>query len=151
MPGRKRTPTVLKLLRGNPGKRPINHDEPVIEGDLPAPPDWMTPLQQDIWTKAQADAPKNLLKSLDYSVFTAWVVACAAHQEATIKVAETGLVVKGKTGAPQKNPFLAIADRQALIMIRTAAEMGFTPVSRSKVKVKQELPKDGSFAEFASA
>ena len=28
MRGRKPTPTVLKMFRGNPGKRPINPDEP---------------------------------------------------------------------------------------------------------------------------
>ena len=29
--GRKPTPTGLKLIKGNPGRRPINQGEPIIE------------------------------------------------------------------------------------------------------------------------
>ena len=36
--GRKPTPTTLKVLRGNPGKRKINTEEPTLDVLLPDPP-----------------------------------------------------------------------------------------------------------------
>ena len=36
--GRKTTPTKLKLLKGNPGKRGLNKDEPEPDVRLPNPP-----------------------------------------------------------------------------------------------------------------
>ena len=38
MRGRKPTPTHLKLVRGNPGKRPLNASEPKPQLTLPSPP-----------------------------------------------------------------------------------------------------------------
>ena len=41
-PGRKPTPTALKVLRGNPGHRPLNQDEPEpdVYSVIPSPPEW---------------------------------------------------------------------------------------------------------------
>ena len=39
--GRKPKPTALKVLEGNPGKRPLNLYEPTPEGDLPECPEWL--------------------------------------------------------------------------------------------------------------
>lgn len=43
MKGRKPTPTVLKRLQGNPGKRPLAKREPQprSEPELPPPPEWL--------------------------------------------------------------------------------------------------------------
>ena len=38
MRGRKPSPTHLKLVKGNPGKRPLNVSEPEPEAVLPCPP-----------------------------------------------------------------------------------------------------------------
>ena len=41
MRGRKPKPTVLKLLDGNPGKRPLNDREPTAPQGIPEPPNWL--------------------------------------------------------------------------------------------------------------
>ncbi|MGH7717148.1 MAG: phage terminase small subunit P27 family, partial [Vulcanimicrobiaceae bacterium] len=46
MAGRKPKPTHLKLVAGNPGKRPPNENEPQPEGDLEDAPEGLTPSQQ---------------------------------------------------------------------------------------------------------
>ena len=43
---------------------------------------------------------------------------------------ETGRV---PTGFPMQSPYVAIANRQAEIMMRIASEFGFTPASRSRI------------------
>ena len=49
--------------------------------------------------------------------------------------------VKSPTGFPIQSPYLAIANRQAEIMMRIASEFGFTPASRSRIPC---LPKINS-------
>lgn len=137
--GRKPKPTVLKLVAGNPGKRPINQDEPQPKADLNEPPHWLTDRQKDTWLDVIQNAPPGLLKDVDASVFTVWVVAFDLYQEASDKLAKTGMLIKApNTGVPMQSPYLAIVNRQAQIMLKAAAEMGFTPASRSRVVVKKE-------------
>jgi phage terminase small subunit len=42
-------------------------------------------------------------------------------------------MVKSPSGYPQQSPYVSIAIRQAEIMIRIAAEFGFTPASRNRI------------------
>jgi phage terminase small subunit len=42
-------------------------------------------------------------------------------------------MIKSPQGFPIQSPYLAIANRQAEIMMRIASEFGFTPASRSRI------------------
>lgn len=144
MRGRKPIPTALKIIAGNPGKRTLNTHEPQPRGDLADPPEWLTDRQLTMWREVVAFAPPGLLKDLDASVFTVWVVAYDLYQEASDKLARTGMLIKApNTGVPMQSPYLAIVNKQAQIMMKAAAEMGFTPASRSRVVIKQNGTKIG--------
>jgi P27 family predicted phage terminase small subunit len=144
--GRKPKPTYLKLLAGNPGKRPLNEAEPKPKGDLAEAPEWMTDAQRAIWTEAISHAPRGLLKKLDDSVFTAWVVARDFHRQATMACAERGLMTKGEG---KQSPYLTVVNRQAVMMVKCASELGFTPVARSRVTLGEVLPDDDEDNPFA--
>jgi P27 family predicted phage terminase small subunit len=136
MRGRKPVPTHLKRLHGNPGRRPINEHEPVPEGDLHAAPTWLSDTQREGWAYAIVNAPSGLLKHLDRSVLAIWVVAEDLHREAAEKISQYGLLTKSpNAGLPLQSPYLAILNKQAQIMLKAAAELGFTPSSRSRVQV----------------
>ena len=136
MRGRRPKPTHLKLLEGNPGQRPLNKNEPDPIGDLCEPPAWFNEEQTRSWDYAIAHAPYGLLKLLDRSILVAWVVAECFHAEAVQKVGTFGMLAKSySTGAPIPNPYLVIATKQAQLMVKCAAELGFTPASRSRVAV----------------
>ncbi len=142
MRGRRPKPTHLKLLEGNPGQRPVNKNEPVPIGDLREPPEWLNEEQTRSWNYALAHAPHGLLKRLDRSILVVWVVAECFHAEAVQKVGEFGMLAKSyATGAPIQNPYLLIATKQAQLMVKAAAELGFTPASRSRVSVAPQLPR----------
>jgi len=139
MRGRKPKPTALKLIAGNPGKRALNAHEPQPRADLAASPAWLTERQQATWREVVELSPPGLLKDVDASVFAVWVVAFDLYQEASEKLARTGMLIKApNTGVPMQSPYLAIVNRQAQIMLKAAAEMGFTPASRSRVVVKRD-------------
>jgi P27 family predicted phage terminase small subunit len=134
--GRKPKPTWLRVIEGKAGHRPLNTDEPQPSGDLSEAPDWMSESQQASWRYAIAHAPAGLLKLLDRSVLTTYIIAEDLHREAAKKIAQFGVVIKTRTGVPMQSPYMAVLNRQAEIMMRAAAEMGFTPSSRSRVKVQ---------------
>src|SRR6266480_3566603 len=59
--------------------------------------------------------------------------AFALWAEATAQIQKYGAMIKSPTGFPIQSPYLAIANRQAEIMMRIASEFGFTPASRSRI------------------
>ena len=146
MRGRKPKPTHLKLLAGNPGKRPLNMDEPRPEGALFEAPEWMTENQKAGWAYAIAHAPRGLLKQLDRSVLAIWVVAEDLHRQASEQVEKYGMLTKApNTGVPMQSPYLPIVNKQAQIMLKAGAELGFTPTSRSRIHAPVEPSRENPF------
>ena len=152
MKGRKPKPTYLRVLdgRASHSAKP-NADEPQPVGELEAhsPPAWLSPAQQDGWRYAMRHAPPGMLKRLDQSCLTVWVVSEERHQDAAVKVSQLGSLLKGKSGTPYQNPYLAIMNKQAIIMMKAAAELGFTPSSRTRVRIEPPKPGEGNpFADL---
>ena len=136
MAGRKPKPTALKLLAGNPGGRKLNKQEPIPSGQLINPPEWMTNEQKADWKTAIENAPRGLLKKLDGSALSVFIVAKDLHRQACQAVEKFGMITKSPIkGDPVQNPYLPIINKQAQIMIKTASELGFTPSSRTRVNV----------------
>ena len=148
MRGRRPKPTALKEMEGNPGKRPLNSREPSPLGDLYAAPEWMTESQREGWAYAITHAPYGLLKQLDRSILAIWVVAEDLHREAAEKIDQYGLLTKSpNAGLPLQSPYLAILNKQAQIMLKAGAELGFSPSSRTRVQVVPDLT-NNPFARF---
>lgn len=136
MRGRKPTPSHLKLIAGNPGGRPLNDREPKPAGALRDPPPHLTGSQREGWRYAVENAPAGLLKRLDRSVLVAWVVAEDLHRKASGEIEKFGAVIAApKTDMPMQSPWVAILNRQAAVMLKAASELGFSPSSRSRVRV----------------
>lgn len=148
MKGRKPKPTALRLVGGNAGKRTINRREPVPASGVGDPPEWMNEDQAKAWRWAIGEAPAGMLRSLDQSALTAWIIAADLHRQATEKLNAGTMLIRTREGYPMQSPYLAIVNRQAQIMLKAAAELGFTPSSRSRVEVgpsEEENPEDRFF------
>lgn len=144
MRGRKPVPTMLSELHGNPRKTAPRAAEPRPVGDLHEPPDWLSETQKDGWRYALEHSPPGLLKLIDRGALAAWVVAEDLHRSATIAQSQVGLLVKApNTGIPMQSPYLPIINRQALIMLKAASELGFTPVSRPRIFMEPPVPGQG--------
>lgn len=152
MRGRKPTPTHLKLLEGNPGKRAINKAEPQPVGNLHDAPEWLTDEQKANWTYAIANAPAGLLKRLDRAMLTMWVIAEDTHRDAAVRLQKAGSVVRTRNGEAAQNPYLSIVNRQAAVMVKLASEMGFSPASRTRIQLEDPDAKkqpNSPFHQFA--
>lgn len=75
------------------------------------------------------------MTNLDRAALAAYCQAYAMWSDAIQAVQKFGPLVKSPNGYPQVSPYLAIANKQAEIMIRIASEFGFTPASRSRIAV----------------
>lgn len=147
--GRKPKPTHLKLLQGNPGKRAIDASEPKPKGDLATPPDWLSDAQKEFWRYAISNAPKGLLKKLDRAALTAFVVSESIYRQAAEMLAKEKLFVRvGPNKVLQQHPALSVVNKQMSIMLKAAAEMGFTPASRTRIQVRNDLDDENPFSEF---
>jgi P27 family predicted phage terminase small subunit len=71
-------------------------------------------------------------------------VAIDFHRQAVEALNREGLAVKTPNGFEIQSPYLAIANRQATIIARLAAEFGFTPSSRTRVAIEKAPEADGS-------
>ncbi len=97
-------------------------------------------------------APPGMLKDLDMSVFEAWVSARDSFITAKAWVDKLGLVIKNADGSGTRdNPFMYVMNRQRKDMVVFASELGFTPSSRSRVKIDPKNTRKGSpFANLKS-
>ena len=80
----------------------------------------------------------RLLTNLDRAALAAYCGAYALWAEATEAIQKYGAMIKSPTGYPVQSPYLAIANREAEIMMRIASEFGFTPASRSRIATPSE-------------
>ena len=131
--GRKATPTLLKRLHGNPGKRALPVTSSEGRGQLWAPPDWLDEAQRKQWHYAIDSAPIGLLTETDREVLAIWCAAAVEHARAAAAVRSLGQVVKTKDGNTIQNPYMAIMNKQALIMLKAGSEMGFSPSARASL------------------
>jgi len=138
-PGRPPMPTALKLLRGNPGKRRLNDDEPVLTAadetfDIP-------PTELNDNDRARAEwsrlAPLmracGLVSQAERSALIALCIEWSAYLAAQDELKQARLLPKGKNGKYRLSPAIAIADRALSNCHRLWSELGLTPSGRARV------------------
>jgi P27 family predicted phage terminase small subunit len=158
MRGRKPKPTYLKLLNGNPGKRPLNEHEPQPQPEREIPP---APLELSAEARTEWDRVAGELSRLgtltvvDRAALAAYSQAYGRWIQAERGIAQMaerdqltgGLMIKTTNGNAVQNPLVGMANRAMADMVRYAAEFGMTPSSRSRIAANTD-PNQGSFDEF---
>lgn len=162
------TPTHLRVLNGNPSGRPLPENEPQPEGDLSAPPVHLTDLQRREWNYMIDKSPLGLLKHLDRDYLEAYVVAVCDVREADAKIRETGpvffdegdsvtttrpdgTVVTKKTAGRWKNsPWVLFRERAFQRMVKAGGDLGFNPVSRTRLGTPKDPTKPKQANRFAA-
>ena len=151
MPGRPRKPTALKRLQGTLQKCRINTAEPVPTVDLKSvmPPEYLTESAKEIWTFALQAAPPGMLSSLDFGIFTEWVVCYDQFVRLSACIKEQGTFTKDGDGNIKVSDILHHITKTANILKGLQNELGFTPASRSKViSFGQKKEKTNKFEEL---
>ena len=132
--GRKPTPTAIKELEGNPGKRPLNKSEPKPTKKAPACPKWLEPEAKKEWRRlAKQMEQLGVLTEVDMAAVAGYCQAYARWKEAEEFITQHGTIVNTPSGYWQQVPQVSIAQTYLKIMNRFAEQFGLTPSSRSRI------------------
>ena len=117
--------------RGGPdGPKP---DQPVHVPIIEFPPE-LGPLARQEWDRVVGHlAATGVLSHFDRGPLAIYCAAYGHWVEATDAMQKYGTMMKSPTGYPVQSPYVAIANRQAEIMMRIASEFGFTQASRGRL------------------
>ena len=149
--GRKAKPTELKLLEGNQGKRKINKSEPKPKKALPrVPKEFLVEAAKGRTDPQGWEAPHpgkeaaiafkklseelhtlGLLTTVDVPALEAYCQAYGLWKTATACVNRYGEMTQTQNGNIIQNPYLAVVNKQALLMAKLGSEFGLTPSSRT--------------------
>lgn len=140
MRGRKPTPTVLRIARGNPGKRPINTDEPKpSELDEMCPGELPDEAEHREWDRTIVPAIRSGQITSADRVFA--IAHCHYWAMWRSQLADASshphVIAVGKQKYPAPNPARMMANKTFLLLAKVDAELGLTPTSRPRVKASR--------------
>jgi P27 family predicted phage terminase small subunit len=134
MKGRKPIPTTLRILRGNPGHRPLNASEPRPAASIPKCPDALDSEARKEWRRITKElAAVHLLTNLDLAALASYCSAWSRFVQAERELAESGPVIKSPSGYPQLSPFLTVLNQAIGQMRSLLAELGLSPSARTRL------------------
>ena len=137
--GRKPIPSYLKVLRGNPGNRKLNPDEPEVPKPktIPQPPADISPAALQVWHRiAPMLYDVGVLTDLEVPVLHSYCESEVRWLDNSKKLAASGSVVKDRWGAAVLSPYFRAVHIEQKAMMAALTELGMTPSSRSRIIVK---------------
>lgn len=139
--GTKPKPTALKVLEGNPGKRPLNKDEPKPKPIMPPCPEWLHEDAKREWERISPELEQlGLLTVVDMAALSGYCESWAQYKKAIEFLHKHGETYpikdeNGKVKYIQQFPQVSIANKALQNIKAFCAEFGLTPSSRSRMIV----------------
>ena len=140
---RPKKPTNLKVLEGNPGKRPLPENEPKPAPKAPKRPSWLTGEGRKMWDRLAPKLEKvGLLTEVDGEAFAAACQSWKDYVDCQKVIKKHGRTYKYKNQGGFENeterPEVKAANK-ALEQFRSfCREFGLTPASRAKIEVQTD-------------
>lgn len=153
MRGRKPKPTRIKELAGNPGKRPLNKNEPGASG-LPECPDCLDRIGKAEWERTEPLLRGMLaIGAVDSAALAAYCSAYSDWVKASRALNKRGaLTIVTEKGAEVPAPEIRIRNSALDLMRKFMTEFGMTPSSRARLAGAGAKPAkdDNPFEALAS-
>ena len=146
--GRPPKSKALHLLHGNPSHKKLDAiDEPAARGPLGPPPEFLDEGAREVWLDLQNVMPLGVIASCDLPTMCAYCNSVAFHRRAVVQLRETGgAVIRNHDSDLVKNPWLFVQDRQAVLILRLASELGLTPTARASMAARLATAAGTDFA-----
>ena len=154
--GRKPDPTILKLVKGNPGKRPLDLTAPTARAAAPnkrAPFCLSKPAQRH-WRKLYLELhAAGVISEMDFHELLLYCQAWERYEEARAQIDTKGSMIQTTpTGYLAVSPFISILNKSFDQMLRISANFGMNPTARTKVTRTDGAGKPTNpFEEFGKA
>lgn len=139
--GRKPVPVELKVLRGNPGKRPIPDNTPRPRSEKPRCPRYLKGEARKEWRRITKEFQAlGVLARVDRAALEMYCQMYARWRQSEGMIDTHGLTVESPNGFLMQSPYVSIANKCLAEMKKLLTEFGGTPSSRVRVRV--ERPKE---------
>lgn len=153
MAGPPKKPTKLRILEGNPSKRPLPKNEPEPDPTMPQCPDWLMDDAKHEWKRVAPELNRiGLLTIVDQTALAGYCQSYARWKKAEeeIKLLKNTIYPlkdeRGNIKGFQQYPQYGIVN-QCLKQIRAfCSEFGLTPAARAKMELPTERNRDDGFA-----
>lgn len=135
-PGPRPTPTALKKRRGNPGRRPLPPDEPVVQAVVLRKPrgagkDHYVSQFYDWFAKALGEA--GVTSPLDGTAFYLLANAWKRFKQAETIVDREGTMTLDDQGLPRKHPMIQVERDARKAVLDLLSHFGMSPAERSRI------------------
>jgi len=141
-------PTRLRLLQGNPGRRPLPKREPQPETGVPTRPGWLLPEAKREWSRIVPELDRlGLLAKIDRAMLSMWCQCWGLYVEAVKDIDENGISYMTDKGNEVQRPSVGVMNKMIEKMTSLSARFGMTPSDRSRISVPKPEAKD-EFADF---
>ncbi len=147
-------PTALKILEGNPGKRPLNKREPQPKKDAPRCPAWLNSEAKAAWRRVVPELKHmGVLTCVDGDALAVYCDTWSRWKQAVRFIHENGEVYTikddvGRVKYVQQFPQVAIARNLLTALNRYQQEFGLTPASRSRIVTAERAGEGSGILEF---
>jgi P27 family predicted phage terminase small subunit len=143
-------PTALKLLDGNPGKRPLNQLEPTLEVVEPACPDHLDEAARREWKHVVPILMKmRVLTEADGAMLGIWCQTYSTLIDLQGRIAKTGtLYTTKKGGFVQTNPLFLQMLKCVNVIAKISAEFGLTPSARVRLHATPDPESENKWSQF---
>lgn len=138
-PGPPKTPSAVNELRGNPGHRPSNAEEPkpTVVASIAAPA-WLKAEAREVWSELAPELKRlGLLTVIDVQVLAGACRWWAIYRKADRVLAARGLTARTPSNGRQAAPELAIADKAFKAATDVFSRFGITPSDRTSLQAPQ--------------
>lgn len=124
------------------GTKPnLREDRDALRGDMP-PPEWLSDDAKAEWSRVVPIlVERRILTEADLGSLENYCVSIGTVRQCERDIREFGLVMRTEKGV-KKNPAVAIQSDAMTRARLLGAELGLTPVSRSRPSVREDAAED---------
>lgn len=126
----------MKILDGNPGKRPLGQEPepPPYDGHAP---EHLTGIARERWiVLSKLLVELEIFTQADTGVLEAYCVAYASFREASEQLKRKGQIIKTSFG-PARNPWANVQKDAWSMMEKSGSKLGLSPADRAKLAIEQ--------------
>ena len=134
--GPAKRPNALRILDGNPARRPLNKAAAAARG-LPECPPYLGAYGQEVWARLLASMPPQLYGAADTEILAAYCDAVEMRLAAVMKIQRGGELLDATPGQRAKDPsaWFAVAAQQASLIAKLGSKLGLDPAARSSINL----------------